>query len=235
MEKHVQKMALVPHQMLTTIAHRGIEDQQPLERQISQLDFDMKTILDNTDLPADVKAKLFQDKLGKYLSAQDEKRKPLKIAVEKVKPKLPLRLPVDHSVVLKGIGAARRKFAVELLDFLEEHRGTIEWNDNLELVADGQPIVGSNLIQLVHYATRDLSTEPHGWAEFRRQLLAHGVPRTAIGSRNFDRQVRRVAALRVPLRRPARASPPHTRRGRAQQHGHGIKEKRSVPWLSVYK
>ncbi len=244
----VQKLALVPSELVT---HHAAGQ---LDTQMGQLDRDMKLIIDSTHIPEDIKAKLYQDKLTKYLAAQEVKKKPIPVPVESgpsAPPAIPPGIPpapappgippaalqpLDRTTIIRGIPRGKTEFANRLIDFLDNHRDTISWNANKELMVGTRPIVGSSIKDLVHAASRDTLREPTGWRVFRQQLTERGIPREAIGSRHFDRLGGPAPPKPAPLAQrrlgDRNKSPMRTRvytPSKKKQQGRGL------PWLTLYK
>ncbi len=235
---NIQKLALVPSELVPP-------QNNPMRTQLGRLDLDMKTILDTTNIPEDIKAKLYQDKLTKYLAAQDEKKKPIPVPIKdeppgtapQPAPQVPVQpYVINRGEIIQGMPSLKINQANRLLTFLEHNRNVIRWSERNELMDGGNPIRGSNITELVHAACRDTVQVPIGWAAFRQQLLARNIPRNAIGSRMFDTRgvANRVAvpplAAAAGRVAPVNRSPRHTRTYYSKnQHGRGLK------WLTIYK
>ncbi len=176
----IRKMALVPAEL----AHAQ-QVAEPTRVQLNLLDEEMKKVLDST-FPADVKFKLYNHILHQHGEMSDELKKPVKVEIKEevvTATKEKTQLPIER--LMRGMPEKKKRSANLLLDHLTE--GSITFNDRNELVsASGEAVDGSNLIDLFHYANRDLSrTPPPGWEQFRHMLYTTNAPTAAISNRNL--------------------------------------------------
>ena len=222
----VQKFALVPPELVQT----------PSANHLNELDTVMKQIL-ATDLPADLKVLLYQDKLTKFLSTKESGRRPVKVpiikqAAQAPEPTLapePAAVEVQNSIVdqeyhniMREMPKSRRATAELLMDFLKKNEDKIAWGQNLELLDQGDAVVGSNIRNLVHYISRDITLAPDGADEFLDQLRTNEVPAAALWNKRVKRNTE------SPFQTPSSKTPRHSRTfTRSNQSGTG--------WISLYK
>jgi len=135
----------------------------------TSLEKEMKRVLRLTSLPADVRAKLYQDKLSRLLNTKEKLK-------QEIRP-TPQNMYSDLSSLLRGIPPTKQEAALEFLEFLNKYKDKISFNTEKQLIVDGRPIEGSNIVDIFHYAVRDLSREPKGWSNFYSLIQKHGSPR----------------------------------------------------------
>ncbi len=184
----VRKMALVPAEFALQPAVQP--PQTPVGRELSRLDVEMKKILEDPAIPADVKAKMYTHTLHQHGMVEEGAKKPLELHVKKVK--ADLTAPSARSIMdsLSHIPAAKKENAHKLATFLESQED-IKWNDRNELMVGGEPILHSNIHDLIDWASRDrtTTTRPRGWHDFYRLLQENNVPALAIGNSAVRAQI----------------------------------------------
>lgn len=194
-------MMLVPHQLV-----------EP--RSLSALDAEMEKIFKSVNVPDDVKAKLYQDVLARFLNAKEYKL----IKSKKIQTCNLDNIPL--SSLMKTIPIKKRVAAELLYEFLQDNKEQFHFNQRKELVLNGQDIPGSNFGELFHYTVRDYTKPPPiGWEAWKNELLSKNVPPGAIGNIYFF------------------DGPPKTQ---AKPHGTPSTEVKSqqgegLPWCSLYK
>ena len=214
---------------------------------MNELDASMKYIM-GLEIADDIKAMLYQDKLAKFLNTREAGRHPVRAPIikhtpvpvpvpEPVPEPVPAPVPVpeaepvpapepvpqsniDNDHVMYEMPISKRVYAQHLLDFLRDNEDTIRWSTNLELMDQGQVIPGTDMRELVHYASRDKHHAPVGWDQFLTMLRENDVPVQALG-RNELKQEFHTPPVNTPKRRSRifRPSP--------KQFGRG--------WISLYK
>ncbi len=65
---------------------------------------------------------------------------------------------------------------------MERMKRNMSWTTRGELIHEGAPIVGSNVVDLVNDVLRKRKTDPTGWQPFARQLRAEDVSQQYVGS-----------------------------------------------------
>ena len=180
-----------------------LPQQKPIEVQLTNLDTQMKEILENRTLPVDIKHKLYTHVLHQYGELRGESRKPVEIPFkrvgrvqEPVAPSVPataaasaaeeeLGGEIPHGDLMKNIPNYKKENGRNLLDFLQTLQD-FKWNSKKELIIDGKTIPGSNLLDVFEYTTRDKTRGPPvGWQQFYDFLLKKNVPKSAIGNRSL--------------------------------------------------
>ncbi len=183
--EHAKKMALVPQNLMSTM----MQQLRPTpSTYMSELDTEMKKILDDTATPTDVKAKQYSQALHRFLEIrQQELPQPVKEPVQFEKP------PLGESSVIEGLPNLFRNKARMLFSHLKTNP-QLSWNDMNELVYKGQAIPNSNIIDLIHMYTRPYTQRYYpGWREFGEGLMSTNVARNAIGNERLWEQIEPMA------------------------------------------
>jgi hypothetical protein len=169
----IRKMALVPHGMVDQLFQKQqLLSDEPIV-QLSGLDAELQRILKDTSVPSDQKAKLYNQALEQYSVIRNKH----------INPK-PIEQPEDEADhdVLTGVPKQYVKRAQALYNKVKTVPG-LKWNDQGEMVFNGERIAGSNIVDLIHTFVkpgRRNSVKPVGWKTFGQKLLESGVPRTII-------------------------------------------------------
>ncbi len=74
---------------------------------------------------------------------------------------------------------------------MEHLKRDISWTARGELIHEGVPVAGSNVVDIVNDLLRKRSTDPTGWQPFARQLRAMNLPMELVGNvarRDYIRQ-----------------------------------------------
>ena len=188
--EHARKMALVDPRLLDTL--RSPPPPPPpatdtLGKKVQALDDDMKTILDRTDLDDGTKVTLYNQVLQRYNVLADKRVKaPIRVVtvneseVEQ-ESEGAVRAPISglETTVLATVSKTMQAKARRLMEHLKRY---IAWTARGELIHEGVPVVGSNVVDLVNDLLRKRKTDPTGWQPFARQLRAINLPMALIGN-----------------------------------------------------
>ena len=189
-------MALVPAEMATQSNIQQHLPSGPILNQLSSLDQQMKAILDDSYSTPENKLSQYYNVLRRYDTMQDTAAHtpvPVKIyppAVlqktmleEKQQPVGKVQLPVTESEILEHVPKNQRNNAKLLISYIKENP-SLSWNQNKEMIYNGNKIEGSNIFDLISDMTRNRkSASPAiGWQEFTKALMQENVPRQAVGN-----------------------------------------------------
>ena len=201
---HAAKMALVPQEMMERFQH--LPDPSPATKATLALDTEMKNILDRTDIAEDEKVKLYNQTLSRYLTLDHQRKQPLEMKLtstsedpvstsddltEQVSTNNNMNDKKDqkHTLendVLGSVPVTLRKKAERLLKHLKSDRNIIDWNQRGEIIAEGNIVKGSHLIDLIKDTLRKRKDfNPRGWKEFNKALAVLNTPQDLVG--NSDR------------------------------------------------
>ena len=151
------------------------------------LDDEMKTILDRTDLDDETKVTLYNQLLQLYNVLADKRiKEPLRVVTVNESEVASgsegaVRAPISglEATVLATVPKTMKAKASRLMEHLKRD---IEWTARGELIHEGVPVVGSNVVDLVNDLLRKRKTAPTGWQPFARQLRAINLPMTLVGN-----------------------------------------------------
>lgn len=197
----MKKFMLVPPQTLPS----------PLTRKLSQLDEEMKLVLDRNDLSDSEKARAYSEILDKYLDVKRRLQQPTPIPIVDNPQQTHQQAPSKQTIDLNLIPQQYRTRAQNLLSHVEKH-SDLDWNGKGELLVRGQPVIGSHIADLiddtVRAKVRATVQEPVGVREFIDGLKQSNVPQALIGNKN------RFTRLQTPERLQSPPSTPRVRRPR---------------------
>jgi hypothetical protein len=178
----IRKMALVPHGMVEQLFQKQqLMTDEPIE-QLSSLDSDLHRILKDTTLPSDQKAKLYNQALERFSVMRHKHIDPAPVEQPEEEP--------DHDV-LSGVPKQYMNRAHALYKKVRTIPG-MKWNDQGEMVYNGERVPGSNIVDLIHTFVkpgRRNGMKPVGWRVFGQRLLEGGVPRTLITNKMLWKDV----------------------------------------------
>ena len=210
--EHARKMALVDPRLLDTLRSPPPPlATDNLGKKVQALDDEMKTILDRKDLDDGTKVTLYNQVLQRYnVLATKRIKEPLRVITVNEsevasESEGAVRAPISglEATVLATVPRTMQAKASRLMEHLKRD---ITWTARGELIHEGVPIVGSNVVDLVNDLLRKSKTAPTGWQPFARQLRAINLPMTLVGN------VARRAYIRPePSITPSRRSSPTPR------------------------
>ena len=190
--EHARKMALVDPRLLDTLRSPPPPPAtDTLGKKVQALDDDMKTILDRTDIDDGTKVTLYNQVLQRYNVLADQRvKEPIRVVMvneSEVEPGLGLgsevavRAPISglEATVLATVPKTMQAKASRLMKHLKRD---IAWTARGELIHEGVPVVGSNVVDLVNDLLRKRKTDPTGWQPFARQLRAINLPMALVGN-----------------------------------------------------
>ena len=179
---NVRKMALVDPRLLETLRNPM---QPPVDTTLRDLDADMTSILDRTDLEVSDKVRLYNQALLRYNGMRKTRaNKPTRVVVvpeEKVMNGEDGEAGNDSAgeivaTMPKSLHAKARLLATRL-------KKMVDWNDRGELLHEGVAIPGSNITDLVHDLVRKRKTfDPIGWRQLASQLRGSNIPMELVGN-----------------------------------------------------
>ena len=206
--EHARKMALVDPRLLDTLRSPPPPPAtDTLGKKVQALDDEMKTILDRKDLDDGTKVTLYNQVLQRYNVLTDKRiKEPLRVVTvneSEVEPGLEgaVRAPISglEATVLATVPKTMQAKASRLMEHLKRD---IAWTARGELIHEGVPVVGSNVVDLVNDLLRKRKTDPTGWQPFARQLRAINLPMALVGNvsrRAYIRWRRRSLPLVGPV------------------------------------
>ena len=194
---HARKMVLVDPRMLDTLRSPPPPPTDTLGKKVQALDDEMKTILDRKDPDDRTKVTLYNQVLQRYNVLSDKHvKEPVRVVT------------VNESGTGEGTGVAEGAIGApapatttstsgieaDVLDtvpktmqgkarrLMERMKRDIAWTARGELIHEGVPVAGSNVVDLVNALLRKRKTDPTGWQPFARQLRAMNLPMELVGN-----------------------------------------------------
>ena len=237
--EHARKMVLMDPRLLDTL--RSPPPPPPstdtLGKNVQALDDEMMTILDRKDLDDRTKVTLYNQVLQRYNALSDKHvKEPVRVvslndSMSAAVAAAPsgLGTGVEPGPVVEGtVGApatsATSGIEADVVDtvpktmqvkarrLMEHLKRDIAWTARGELIHEGVPIVGSNVVDLVNDLLRERKTDPIGWQPFARQLRAINLPMELIGNTSRKAYIRQATTTATPSRRRTRAGTSSARR-----------------------
>lgn len=204
----MRRMLLVPPEGLPS----------SLTAKLSNLDQQMKVVLDRTDL--DERSKLFEYNqiLSRYLETKDKINQPIPIPIvdsSNTEQGLANVSRTNREIPLSSFPKKFRGKAELLLDFVKTNPH-IDWNERNELVVNNKVVPNTNIIDLLDDLSRPTTRrDPRGIQDFVNTLRNANVPETFIANRHRleGGPVNRSPLVHTPMAhsRPARyVSEPRT-------------------------
>jgi hypothetical protein len=185
----MKKMILVPEVMLDTITRKDQQHSTAELDQVVRLDREIERLLNRKDLSLQQKASMYNDIVQQYLHFRKEARD---VAVNADRGELRMG-SVDKPFDKEATERQENEFAAlaqaslprsyqhkgqQILSHLRDS-GAVSWSPTThELIYNGEPITGTNISDLLYYATvPNKRAAPSGATEFLSALRAANVPR----------------------------------------------------------
>ena len=234
--EHARKMALVDPRMLDTLRSPP-PPTDTLGKKVQALDDEMKTILDRKDLDDRTKVTLY-NQLQRYNVLSDKHvKEPVRVvtvnesgtgagagvaegAVGAPATTSGIEADVVDTVPKTMQGKARR--------LMEHLKRDIAWTARGELIHEGVPVAGSNVVDLVNDLLRKRKTDPTGWQPFARQLRAMNLPMELVGN-----VARRDYIRQATMTTPTTSTPGRRRIPATPRSGDGGSARRSLSWTPL--
>ena len=179
---NVRMMALVDPILLETLRNPM---QPPVDTTLRDLDADMTSILDRTDIELSDKVRLYNQALLRYNGmTKTRANKPTRAVV------------VPEEKVVNGededagndsadeiVATMPKSLHMKARMLTARLKKMVDWNDRGELLHEGVAIPGSNITDLVHDLVRKRKTfEPVGWQQLTSQLSGSNIPMELVGN-----------------------------------------------------
>ena len=174
-------MALVDPRLLDTLHSPPPPATDTLGKKVQALDDDMMTILDRKDLDDGTKVTLYNQVLQRYnVLADKHVKEPIRVVTVNesmagsgsgVEPgpgsEGAVRAPSSglEATVLDTVPKTMQAKARRLMEHLKRD---VAWTARGELIHEGVPVAGSNVVDLVNDLLRKRKTDPTGWQPFAR-------------------------------------------------------------------
>ena len=204
--EHATKMVLVSPDALSVVKDRPISS---ATTNLTKLDRELKQILDRRDMLPFDKVQLYNQILQRYLSYYNQAaKKPITVKISQDTPidfedvdAGPAEPPqIDHESLEGAVGrldpmdketnkllmnfpVTLKAKARSLLDMVKDSDGTMNYNKNGELIADGMIVPGSHISDLLYdILLGRRGFEPRGSEQFLRGLIKMNVPERIVAN-----------------------------------------------------
>ena len=187
------------------------------------LDDEMMTILDRKYLDDRTKVTLYNQVLQRYNVLSDKHvKEPVRVVTVK---ESGTGAGAGAGVAEGAVGApATSEIEADVVDTVPKTmqgkaRRLME-HLKRELIHEGVPVAGSNVVDLVNDLLRKRKTDPMGWQPFARQLRAMNLPMELVGNvtrRAYIRQVTTPTMTSTPGRRRRMPTTPRSGGGSARR------------------
>ena len=217
--EHARKMALVDPRLLDTLRSPPPPATDTLGKKVQALDDDMMTILNRKDLDDGTKVTLYNQVLQRYnVLADKHVKEPIRLVTVNESMSGPgsgvepgpgsegaVQAPSSglEATVLDTVPKTMHAKARRLMEHLKRD---VAWTARGELIHEGEPVVGSNVVNLVNDLLRKRKTDPTGWQPFARQLRAINLPMALVGNVARRAYIRQATTV-TPSRRSATTTP----------------------------
>ena len=176
--EHARKMALVDTRLLDTLRSPP-PPTDTVGKKVQALDDEMKTILDRKDLDDGTKVTLYNQVLQRYNVLVDKR----------------VKEPVRMIEVGKKVGT-------EIEEASSMEADVVNTVHDRDLIHEGVPVAGSNVVDLVHDLLRKRKTDdPTGWQSFARQLRDINIPMELVGNSTRKAYIQQTATPTAAPRR----------------------------------
>ena len=209
-------MQLVDPKMLTT----ATAPVNPLYSTISNLDQEMRLILERHDLSDEQKVRQYNQILQRYLEYHNHLQETTTTTTSTTSPKN------IREEVLQTVPKTMKRKAEAILERIAHH-SNMGWNDRGEFVYDGEVARGSNIVDLVNDMLRHRKTfQPRGWQEFARALRQSNVPLDLVGNRHRWEWMHRDSATSDAFSTAEESSPPRRSKYKTPAQKRSVSQKR---------
>ena len=188
-------MALVDPRLLETLR---TPTQTPGDTTLRDLDAEMTSILDKSDVNVSEKVRLYNQALLRYNDmVKDRAAKPTPVVVVKENE------PIVATDVMADVVTTLPKTLQEKGSQLVSRLKTTKWNDRGELMHEGVAIPGSNIVDLVHDLLRKRKmSDPIGWQQFASQMHAASIPIELVGNVARRQHIQKRTRIPTPTPKP---------------------------------
>ena len=188
--EHARKMALVDQRLVDTLRSPP-PPTDTLGKKVHALDDKMMCILDGKDLDNRTKITLCNQVLQRYnVFSNKHVKEPVRVVA--VNESMPAAAGAE---VTEGeVGAPSSGIEADVVEtvpktmqaktrrLMEHLKRDIGLTTRGELIHEGVPIAGSNVVDLMNDLLRKRNTDPTGWQPFAQQLRAINLPMELVGN-----------------------------------------------------
>ena len=137
--------------------------------------------------------------------------------------------PATSAIEADVVDTVPKTMQAKAGSLMEHMKRNISWTARGELIHEGVPVAGSNVVDLVNDLLRKRKTDPTGWQPFARQLRAMNLPMELVGNVARRDYIRQAAMMMTPTPGRRRRRAPATPRS----GGGAGSARRSVSWTPL--
>ena len=186
-----KRVALIPEELVSTYH---------LQKPEIRLETEIETLLEKSELPNDMKAKLLGQLITRYHKEIHKPAEAIRVSVvnDQQQQMQTSETEGETNDVTKDImlSTAQRysKFVPLIVDKLKSRQ--YSWNEWREMTVDGKPIRGSNVVDFFSYLLRNLksTSEPKHFHHFLRALKEIRIPHTWVANKNVLKQIKDLSS-----------------------------------------
>jgi hypothetical protein len=226
---HTSKMVLVPESAYSSLISSRIEETAPVIFELTRLDEQLEKVLHDPALASDIKFLKYEQLLRRHKQLKQQQYKPPEtptLANPPLQPEEQQQQQLQQQVVqrqlnpniLNSLPATYQQMGQILVEAIEKD-DRIQWDEKDQLIFNGLPIAGSNILDLVHDFSKKLPNRPmaKGARQFAQLLKQTNVPLTAIGSKDrrellktpLEQAEPTFGVQRTPINTPPYKTPPN--------------------------
>lgn len=199
--KYSRKMVLVPEEIMHLIQQRTDIQTSPLVKSMSSLNQQMDTILNDTNLPPEMKIKNHDQMFQRYLNLQEQRENHIPTVQihssvvsqpqesqpqgqqQQSKPQA-----IQDSEILDTVPKRFKPQAQGLLRWMKKSPEAVQWDEKGEVSLEGKPIQGSSIADLINDSLRTRKGfSPAGRDDFTEVLAKLNTPEDFVRNDNRRR------------------------------------------------
>ncbi|KXJ07349.1 hypothetical protein AC249_AIPGENE14792 [Exaiptasia diaphana] len=238
-----KKMVLIPENSYLSSSVNPYQDIQtaPTVKAMSKLEKELSSLLSRKDLPDDEKMKLYEQIMQKYLEFNKQRHEEVEVTAPSQSPDTNTRSDpqkerqqIVEEEILDSIPRSSRSKAQRLLNRLKQNQNVLYFNTNGEMVYDGKPVSGTNIVDLI----RDVMTDRKNFSPSNRELFSRGLARVNIPLDWIGNKNRKVAVQRYSVPRENNAgvfsppSPPSSPTKQSRKSNKTSSVSKAARWLA---
>ena len=215
-----RRMQLISKEELDRLRQRQVSSYDPELRAASKVEDEIHEILNKRGLSAEEEINKLQTLQHQFKQLQDANARqstPINLETLTQSEKPPVvaeKEPMDEKTraVITLMPESAKEKGELVLDFLKKSGDRVTFDEDNKLVVNGQPIPGTNIIDLVSSISKPGKLKaknlPQGYDDFLQSLYQLNIPSTIIQNQTARNTLKRIAAPARPQRGKGRPGPP---------------------------
>ena len=185
--EYAKKMALVDPRLLETLATPKRPATLPVKA-MSELDEDMKHVLERRDIGEQEKVTQYNQILRRYVTYDGKANQPVEVRITQrtaqvSNPTVAGEEPSVDRHILETVPSTMQRRAKLILDKIRQN-SDMSWDSRGQLMIGEKPIKDTNITDLLNDVLRKRKRpHPTGWEAFAKGLRDANVPRELVGNK----------------------------------------------------